>query len=64
MGLANVQFRSIVAADPLHQLQRAWAADFDFAHVADVKQSGPRAHSLVLGEEFRNIPTAYPSRQN
>ena len=31
MGLADIQFCGIVAADPLDQLQRAGTADFEFA---------------------------------
>ena len=43
-------------------MQRAGAADFDFAHVADVKKAGARADGLVLGDDAgvlqRHIPAA------
>ena len=51
MSLADSEFRRVVATDPLDELPRAGAADFDFTHVADVEQAGAFAHGFMLGDD-------------
>ena len=40
--------RGIVAGDVLHQVQRVRPAHLDFAHVADVEESGRRPRRQLL----------------
>ena len=50
----------VVAGDPLHRRERVLAGDLDLAHVADVEQTGARAHRQMLvgdpGVLDRHVP--------
>ncbi len=46
--LADLQLGGVVGGNIIDELQRIRAADFDLAHVADVKNAGGAADGVVL----------------
>ena len=61
VGLPDDQFRGVIAGDVLDQRQRLRPADFNFAHVADVKQPGSRARGHMLGHDARILHGHVPA---
>src|SRR6185437_4777920 len=62
MGLADGELRGVIAGNPLDQIEGLAAANLDFAHVADVEDSGTFADGFVLGKNAavfeRHVPAA------
>src|SRR5579872_922096 len=62
MRLSDGEARSIIASDVLNQIEGAFPPDFNFAHMADVKQSRSGSRSQMLRENAgvfdRHIPPA------
>jgi hypothetical protein len=63
MNLSVGQFGCVVAGNMLHQIERLRPTNFDFAHVADVEQTGCGADGHVFGNGsgrvlHGHIPTA------
>src|SRR5467141_830069 len=48
--LPNGEPRRIIAGNVLHQIESAFSADLDLAHVADIKEARASARCHVLGE--------------
>ena len=61
MSLSNGEFGRIVASDVLDQIERSIAEDFDFSHVADVKQPGGGSRRHMLGKDARILDRHVPS---
>ena len=62
LRLAHDELRGVVACNMLNEREGVRSADFNFAHVADVKQAGSRARGHVLRDDAgvldRHIPAA------
>ena len=56
--------RDVVGQQPLQQLERLRAGDFDLAHVRDVEHAARLAHGAVLGADARRTARASPSRRS
>ena len=60
--LAHFQFRGGVGGHEIDQLLRFRAADIDFAHVADIEQTGGAADGVMLLDQagilHRHVPAA------
>ena len=48
MRLPDVELARVVARDALNRRESVLPGDLDLAHVADVKESGPRTHGHVF----------------
>src|SRR5262249_47529550 len=61
LGLSVRQAADVVGGHILAGRQCAGAAHLDLAHVADVKQTGPRTHHLVLADDARVLHRHLPA---
>ena len=63
MRLAHLQAARVVAGDALDRGQSILAGNLDFAHVADVEETGPRSHRHVLGGDARVLDGHLPAAE-
>jgi hypothetical protein len=63
MGLAHLQLRGVVHAQPLHGSQRSGPAKLDVSHVRDVEEADAGAHGHVLGDQAGVLDWHIPSAE-
>ena len=63
LRLADAQFRRVVRGNLLHRRERVLPRQLDLPHVADVEQTGLRAHREVLVDDARVLHRHVPAAE-